>query len=141
MAFWKKILIGLGLLLLLLIGATAFFISRLPDLCGNTILAEHSSPDGQLKAVVFDRNCGATTDFSTQVSIVPSNVLLDNEGGNVFSADTNHGRAPAWKNGGPEIRLRWISDTRVELQYHWFSRVLRAATDTGRVQVTYLTFQ
>ena len=141
MALWKKILFGLGALLLLFVGAIALFISRLPDLCANTVIAEYPSPSGKLKAVVFDRDCGATTDFSTQVSILPSPSGLENEGGNLFSADTDHRRAPSWKSGGSEVRFRWVSDISAELQHHQFARVFRANASAKGVQVVYATFQ
>ena len=61
MALWKKILFGLGALVLLFVGAIALFISRLPDLCANTVIAEYPSPSGKLKAVggVFEKAYGA----------------------------------------------------------------------------------
>lgn len=141
MALWKKILFGLGALLLLFIGAIALFVSRLPDLCANTVLAEYPSPTGKLKAVVFDRDCGATTDFSTQVSILPSSSSLGNEGGNLFSADTDHRRAPSWKSGGPEVRFIWASDANAELQHHQLARVFRSNASAEGVQVAYSNFQ
>ena len=59
---------ALGLFAVLLaIGCTACV-----DPCGNEILSEMRSPDGRLKFIVFQRDCGATTAFSTQVSIIPS---------------------------------------------------------------------
>lgn len=33
-------------------------------LCSNTVLAEIKSPTGELMAVVFVRDCGATTDYT-----------------------------------------------------------------------------
>jgi hypothetical protein len=138
---WKKILIGLSTLFLLVIGAVTLFVSRLPDLCANTVLIEYPSPSGQLKAVIFDRDCGATTDFSTQVSMLPASSSLENEGGNIFSADTDHRQAPSWKNGGPEVRFRWVSDKSAVLQYHQFARVVRANSNAKGVQVAYSTFQ
>lgn len=141
MALWKKILIGLSMLFLLVIGAVTLFVSRLPDLCANTVLVEYPSPGGQLKAVVFNRDCGATTDFSTQVSILPASSSLENEGGNIFSADTDHRQAPSWKNGGPEVRFRWVSDKSAVLQHHQFARVVRASPNAKGVQVAYSIFQ
>jgi hypothetical protein len=38
-------------------------------MCGNYVVAEKISPDGRRKVVVFQRDCGATTGFSTQVSL------------------------------------------------------------------------
>src|SRR5687767_10343542 len=42
------------------------------DMCGNDIQLTVVSPDRKLKAVVFERSCGATTGFSTQVSVLPA---------------------------------------------------------------------
>lgn len=134
-------LLGLGALSLIFIGAITLIASRLPDLCANTVIAEVPSPNAQLKAVVFGSDCGATTDFSTQVSVLPAASALENEGGNVFVADTNRGRAPSWKSGGPEVRFRWVSDTNIELQYHQLARVARSNHSAEGVEVVYSTFQ
>lgn len=75
------------------------------DLCGNTLLAETPSPEGNLRAVVFERNCGATTSFSTQVSVIESGSTLPNEGGNVFIATTGHGKAPSDQGWGPDVQI------------------------------------
>lgn len=64
------------------------------DPCVNDMVGQVQSPDGQFKAVIFERDCGATTDFSTQVSIVPTSTPLPDTAGNVFVADGNHGAAP-----------------------------------------------
>ena len=52
-------------------------------MCGNDIYSETLSPDGELKAVIFQRDCGATTGFSTQVSILDTDETLENDGGNI----------------------------------------------------------
>ena len=56
-------------------------------LCGNKILSEAISPDDTRKAVVFWRDCGATTAYSTQISIIPAHDALPNAAGNIFIAD------------------------------------------------------
>lgn len=38
--------------------------------CGNDEVREFLSPNGRVKAVVFRRNCGATTSHSTHVSVL-----------------------------------------------------------------------
>ena len=40
--------------------------------CGNEELSRVPSPSGARDAVLFSRNCGATTGFNTQLQIVPS---------------------------------------------------------------------
>jgi|GEM_PF-576758 len=56
------------------------------DLCGNRVEKEILSPNGKKKAVVFERDCGATTKYSTQVSILNAEAKLPNETGNVFAS-------------------------------------------------------
>jgi hypothetical protein len=69
------------------------------DPCGNAVLSEEYSPNREFRAVVFERDCGATTGFSTQVSVLTANGqfltqpswLHSTQPGNVFVADTDHG--------------------------------------------------
>ena len=53
-------------------------------LCRNEIYHTTLSPDEILKAVIFERNCGATTGFSTHVSIIATDSDLENESGNIY---------------------------------------------------------
>jgi hypothetical protein len=65
-------------------------------LCGNQELRRRTSPDSKLDVVVFQRDCGATTGYSTQVTIVPSGAKLPNEIGNVLVLDNNPGIDVQW---------------------------------------------
>ena len=142
MSLRKKIAIGLGLVLLLGLGVLAFFsyafASFANGMCGNSILAEYPSPSGKLNAVVFERSCGATTGFSTQVSILRSGEVLENEGGTLFAADTDRGRAPSGVGGGPEVRFRWLSASAAELQHNPHVRIFRAQKNAEGVEVVYI---
>jgi hypothetical protein len=119
------------------------------DPCYNNIISEIPSPNNKLKAVIFIRNCGATTRFTDHVVIIKrerslseKTQFLDLTGlpRSFFVADTNHGKAPAWLGGGPEVRLRWISDTRIMIQYHKFDRVYFADPLSAGVDIEYQTF-
>ncbi len=79
------------------------------DLCGNEVFQEVVSPDGTYKAVVFQRDCGATTGFSTQVSILKASSQLTNRGGNVFAMDGH----PDWT----QVEVRWDGNRSVDLRY------------------------
>ncbi len=74
------------------------------DLCGNDNLVEALSPDGRHKAVAFRRSCGATTPFSTHVSILTSSRQLSNEAGNVFVHDEL-----------PALSVRWLDDSHLHI--------------------------
>lgn len=89
------ILLFVAVILLLFYGCSHLF----GDLCGNRILSETYSPNKQFKAVVFSRDCGATTNFSTHVSIMNSWEKLDNGNtGNVFVTDS--AANVKWDNDG-----------------------------------------
>ena len=79
-----------GLALLFAVGW--FALSQLSDgLCGNDVLAEVPSPDRRFRLVAFNRDCGATTGFSTQVSLLKLHEALPNSEGNVFISDAADG--------------------------------------------------
>jgi hypothetical protein len=56
-------------------------------MCGNTIQLEIYNPNKTYKIVKFDRDCGATTGNSTQISIIKASDSLPNDPGNIFIAD------------------------------------------------------
>ncbi len=90
-----------------------FFAWLTRDMCGNDFSYESISPDGQYRAIVFQRDCGATTDFSTRVAILKADeAFTDKIKGNIFIMD-----------GHPD-------DTRV--QVYWFSpRTLTISYQNG----------
>ena len=73
----------------------------LSSMCGNTVYTESLSLDKMYKAVIFERSCGASSGFSTQVSIIKANEqLCDNCAGDVLAA-----------NGHPndnQLNLIWL---------------------------------
>jgi hypothetical protein len=65
--------------------------------CLNEIREEVISPDGKNKVVLFSRNCGATTGFNTQASILKQGEQLPDDGGNAFIIDQGVAKV-SWKN-------------------------------------------
>ena len=94
------------------------------NLCDNTEVFRVASPDGQLEAVIFERSCGATTDFSTQISIVRKGSSLASGAGNTFIADSNHGAAPRAKWGGPPADVKWRTNRSLVVSFHPATRIL-----------------
>ncbi|ATB70841.1 hypothetical protein SJPD1_2752 [Sulfurospirillum diekertiae] len=107
-----------------------FFFSgdNTSSMCGSDIIEQSSSPTRNLKAVVFQYDCGATTSFTTKVAIVSANsdvydqTIIKNL---VFSADSNHdNRVPLnTLNGGPDVRVQWLANGELEIQYPSLARV------------------
>lgn len=105
--------------------------------CGNKVLAEAVSPDQRLKVVVFQRDCGATTGFSTQVSIIGAQEALPNASGNVFTADDNRGAVPTSAAGGPVVQVQWASGRALVITHHAGARVFTQKEAVSGVAVAY----
>lgn len=112
----------------------------LSDPCANSVLSQATSPDGRLKAVVFQRNCGATTGFSTHVSLVPLTSVLPNEAGNIFVTDTNHGAAPSGPGGGPKVFVKWVSSTQLQVACHSRARTFNMQKQFDSISISYKLF-
>lgn len=101
-----------------------------PDLCANQIYQEVYSADRTLKAVVFQRDCGATTGFSTQVSVLPAGETLGNDvAGNLYIA-----------NGRPadsRLLLQWTSQRSMLIQGH-VTDAIKQETMIEDVVVSYI---
>lgn len=106
--------------------ALALLAGCLPDLCGNEQRAEALSPNGKLKAVTFRRDCGATTTYSVQISILPAGKALPNEAGNVFVA-----------SGEPLVIARWVDDRHLTISGGGSSGAFKAESLFRDVQITY----
>lgn len=75
-------------------------------LCGSNVLYESYSPNKTKKAIVFTFDCGATTDFNTLVAIADANDSL---------YDTPISYDVYWQNHKRELRINWLSDTKLEI--------------------------
>jgi hypothetical protein len=133
----------LGVALLIVAGGVWFIHTTqisFNDGCKNQLLSEIPSPDRVYRVVVFQRDCEATTGFSTQVSVLKIDVTLPNKSGNLFVADTNHGRAPSGIGGGPEVKIYWVGSKSVHLTYHEHTRIFLANPNISGVSAVYDSF-
>lgn len=99
------------------------------DTCGNYIHEEYYSPNNSHKAVIFQRDCGATTGFSTQVSVIGANEALGNAAGNVYIIEGHpENVAPkiSWKNEEALVIHRPIigAEFKATTKVGWFKPIL-----------------
>ena len=87
------------------------------DMCGNEVVDEIKSPDKKLKAVIFIRDCGATTGYSTQLSILGLEDRLDNETGNTFILSDKFGEGLSFDNGGAKVKALWTSENSLTIYF------------------------
>lgn len=125
----------LAVFLLLSLGGCSVLLS---GMCGNNIIQEIPSPDGRFKAVIFERNCGATTGFSTQVSILPSQHILGGESGNVFVVDDgNHKTVLRGRGNGPSVWAKWLNSNHLEVIYARHARTFAMKKQLRNITIAY----
>ena len=95
-----------------------------------------ASPDGRHEAVLFQRDCGATTGFSTQISILEAGETLSG-GGNVFRADDGRGEAKIGAWGGSWAEMKWLAADRLHIRYASKSRLFEQDESVAGVTVSY----
>jgi hypothetical protein len=117
----------IGMLMMTVSGAHA---------CSNAIVARADAPDGRHTAILFQRDCGATTGFSTHISIMAAGEQPTGSG-NAFRADTDHGAAQAGAWGGPWAAVEWTSSTHLVIRYAGKSRVFAHKDDIMGVTIDY----
>lgn len=117
----KYLLIITGTIITLMIVVIFMFINfSFNDMCGNEIFQSIVSPNKEYKVIVFQRDCGATTGFSTQISVLKAYKNLPNEAGNIFIA-----------NGHPDyhpVKITWIEDQKIIIQENFSESFLRNTT-------------
>ena len=102
--------------------------------CVNTEVVRMTAPDGRHDAVLFERSCGATTGFSSQVSIVGRGKKAEGSG-NVVVLDDGQGAAPAAAWGGPDVDLGWTDADRLVVRHHPSAAVVSSAATVAGVTV------
>lgn len=107
------------------------------DTCENTVASRLLSPDGTHAAILFQRDCGATTGYSTQISVVDHGDVPTGSG-NAFRADDNHGVAPVGDWQGPWADMKWVAPNRLLIRYASKSRIFEQA---GEVKGVYIDYQ
>ena len=82
---------------------------------------------------MFMRECGATTDFTTQVSVDP---WFFQSTGNAFVADAyNGGTRGSW--GGPWASISWVGPNRLLVTYDKQARIFDKNRSVRGVQIDY----
>jgi hypothetical protein len=96
--------------------------------CKTTVHGSIPSPDASKSIIIFEKECGATVGFNTQVSIAPSR--------GTFSAD----RYPPFYvvSGRQEVVAKWLGDEAVEVSaVPGAERTYRREERSGDVKIVY----
>ncbi|MBA4353844.1 MAG: hypothetical protein C0409_04060 [Novosphingobium sp.] len=111
-------------------------VAACDDACSNEVITRLASPDGKREAVMFQRDCGATSGYSTQISILDVGHALAG-GGNTFRADDDHGAAKVGDWGGSLAEIKWLASDRLLVRYAGKSRIFEQDATVSGVSVSY----
>jgi hypothetical protein len=106
------------------------------DACQNTVASRSRSPNGALTAVLFQRDCGATTGFSTQISILRPDDKPTG-GGNAFIANDDRGAARDGSWEGSWAETKWLAPDHLLIRYAAKSRLFKRSDSVSGVKITY----
>ena len=84
-------------------------------MCGNDLINAQVSPNGELVAIAFRRNCGATTPYYTEVSILDEPGKLGNEAGNISIVEGRQPLTLEW-NGDEQLNIGGVGYGRQSLR-------------------------
>lgn len=106
------------------------------DTCANSVIARTDEPTGRRSAVIFNRDCGATTSFSTQISVVERGEQPSGSG-NTFRPDDDHGAADGGPWGGPWAEIKWLGPDHLLVRYASKSRIFLQDEAVAGAKITY----
>ena len=96
----------------------------------NKVFESVGSPNKSLKAIVFERNAGATTGFNRQIAIIESSKPFgENDTTESFFCIT----------GEAKVEVIWLSETNILVRYPLWQQVIRTNSQAGRVSISYET--
>lgn len=111
--------------------------------CRDALVSTRFSPDGRFVAVVFYRDCGAVTPFTTEISVIRSgaNAVSRGERGNILSMmDPGNSKESLERNGSIEVRLAWKSGQLLSISTPRKAFVGKRLDHVYNIQIEYSTF-
>jgi hypothetical protein len=138
----RKSLAILGGLVLAIICAVLWIAPLALVRSWTEVIGDMPSPDGKWDVVLMVRNAGATTDYSTQLSVVAAGARLSREialcrPGNLFIADSNHGAAAVDDRGFMHVDVVWQSPSLVVITFPPSARVFKQERQLQSITINY----
>lgn len=114
-------------------GGVYFIVQFMSGFCANTLHSQIYSPNQKHKVVAFQRDCGATTAYSTQISILDADDKFTNSmSGNIFRV-----------KGIPGDLIKsitWSDDQNIQIQHSRSSQVYEQKTSYGWLSPIYIQY-
>lgn len=125
----KKLLVFIGFVIIIVFPLSVGLVkcsNVFSDFCLNDNVSRIPS-SGEYTAFKFRRDCGATTGFSYQLSLLKKGSELGKESGNVFISDK-------------EFEVEWTGDEELTIKYSKYSNVTKRETNYRTVKITYIEY-
>lgn len=107
-------------------------------MCSDDTVEELVSPDHEMKAVIYCRDCGATTSFSTHVEIIPRSKTFFSSNGHIFAADASRVKAQRFSCGGPKVEALWKDNDTLIIRYDRNSKIHKSLDEFKNVNIIYV---
>ncbi len=124
-----------GRLLFCLMAGLLFCLTGCDAPCDTLIFQRKLSPDGRHNAVLFQRECGSTTGFSTQIALIEPDEMLA-ESGHVFIAQNGHNSARAGPWNGPWAAMEWLAPDHLLIRHAFGAQVIVREENAKGVKIT-----
>ena len=118
---------------------TGCLLEACGDYCTNKPIKRVGQASKSLDAVVYVRNCGATTPLVTSVSIVSSDLIEVTGPGNAFAAMDTSGSSeePNPVEAPPlDVVVRWIGEKEIQILYDRRLKILRPHPEERGIMIT-----
>ncbi|WP_141433520.1 DUF5412 family protein [Bacillus sp. 03113] len=122
----KPILITIIVIFVLFMAGKYLLDTLFGNMCGNEIVETVPSPSGEKVAYIFTRDCGATTGFSPQLSILNKDDDFQNESGNTFRADK-------------DFSIEWIDEKNLKVIYDQSSETYEMDKKVKGIKIEYVS--
>lgn len=108
-----------------LIVSSSFVLSGCERLCSNEKLSEVPSPSKGYLAVIFKRDCGATTAYSYHLSIIKKGEKIkENDTGNIVS-------------GRSEMEIKWINNMELQVTLDNKQETIKTEKQINNINIFY----
>ncbi|MGE7603073.1 DUF5412 family protein [Peribacillus sp. NPDC097675] len=121
----KPIFITIIVLLFIFLVGKYVLDTLFGDMCSNETVQKIPSPSGEKMAYVFKRDCGATTGFSPQLSILNNNDKIQNKSGNTFRTDK-------------DFNIEWLDEKQLVVNYNKSSEIYEMDKNVNGIKVLYV---
>ena len=113
-------------------------LSGCSDFCTNEVVRSAPSPDGRQLAILFLRDCGATTALSSQISILPRGEAVSGSSGNLFVSVPDQGTAWIEPPARGPVDFGWVSAKHLQIRHARGMNIFKRREWVDSVRVSYV---